>query len=419
MTRLIGLGAVLILAACGTGSTAGVASSPSPASSPSADQVIPSTPALRTPSPGSGSRSPSPPALATPTVACKTGATGGALVMMGGYYGTTHLIYDVSEATHPRLLCRITGTSAHLFTGDTFVYLKPVSQTETDVVLHSLGSGNESKAASFPYNLTDPVRNDLNDEAWTPDGSLLAFTVPDENSYTSPVWLYSQGKAKIVHTYGLPIGDCICRFGLAPQILALSPDGQYLVDGWIAGKGSTPLTVIRVADGATVLAADTRVFSALWDRTGHRLFLIGDTTYGTYSWTPEAGLAKVPGSLWQIMPGISPDGTLAAYTAYSDAATALQPRVYTFDLKAQTNHTLIDKLRTQVIFVKDGWVWYLEERACTAADSCAGSTTPTGNVFTMQLSTGVEQPVIFASGENPLTIGGWPAFTAGEYWPNS
>jgi hypothetical protein len=120
------------------------------------------------------------------------------------------------------------------------------------------------------------------------------------------------------------------------------------------------------------------------------------------------------------MQGISPDGTTAAYTAYVDPNTQVQPRVFTYDLSAGATRLLVDKPRTQVLFVKDGWVWYLEERACTSTDQCLGGTVPTGNVFALQLSTGVEQAVNFANGEAPSMWSSWPwTFTAAEYWPNS
>ena len=336
------------------------------------------------------------------------------MAMIGGYAGASRLIYDVTDPLHPRLVCTITGTAVHLVTGDTFAYLKPVSQNETDVMLHSIASGNDSKTASFPVNLTDTNLNEVVDEAWRPDGNLLAYTVSDENTETVQVWLVSGGQTRAVHQYGLGIGDCACRFGIAQAVLAFSPDGAYLVDGWVAGKGATPLTVIRVSDGAVVYTADISVANAVWSPTGHQLFLIGN---GMQTWTPETGALVMQGSPWSILPSFSPDGSTVAYTTYTDPETQLQPRVYDYDLKAQQTHLLVDKLRTQVLFVKDGWVWYLEERACSSTDNCAGTTAPTGNVYAMQLSTGAEQPVTFAAGEGPVHPGEWTPFTPGEFWP--
>lgn len=236
---------------------------------------------------------------------------------------------------------------------------------------------------------------------------------------TVHVWLYSQGKAKLVHDFGQPIGDCICRFGLPQQVLSFSPDRAYLVDGQIGGKGSTPLTVIRASDGATVLTADIGAWAGLWAPTGHRLILLGPNNGGMQSWTPETGVQTMPGGNWIFAGGVSPDGSTLAFTRYIDPDTQVQPRVFAYDVEAGTSRMLVDKPRTQALFVKDGWAWYLEEHVCSQDESCPGGTRPTGNVFAMQLSTGVEQPVTFANGENPLSGGNWWVFSPGEYWPNS
>jgi hypothetical protein len=233
------------------------------------------------------------------------------------------------------------------------------------------------------------------------------------------VWLYANQQTVKLYTYPLGIGDCICRFGLPPQVLALSPDGQYLVSGWESGKGSAPIAVFRVTDHSLVKTLDHTVVWAFWDRTGHRLFMNGPSNT-TQTWTPETGVADLPGAaLWPYLPGLSPDGSMAAYTAYSDP-NFREPRVYLYDRKAGTTRVLLDKLRTEVVFVKNGWVWYLEERACVAADSCPGSTMPTGKVFAMQLSTGAELPMSFAPGEDPLTQAGDIyrfGLVPGEFWP--
>lgn len=60
------------------------------------------------------------------------------------------ILYEVTDPLHPRLLCRISGTSAHTYTGDTITYLRPGSSTGTEVVLRSLGSASDAVVASIP-----------------------------------------------------------------------------------------------------------------------------------------------------------------------------------------------------------------------------------------------------------------------------
>jgi hypothetical protein len=118
-----------------------------------------------------------------------------------------------------------------------------VSAKETDVILHSIGSGNESVMAKFPF--------DKAFGSWLPDLSTMAYTMPGpDNSFgaTTQVWLYSQQRTALLYTYQVGIGDCICRFGLPSQVLAISPDGLYLVAGWLAGNGSAPLAIYRLSD---------------------------------------------------------------------------------------------------------------------------------------------------------------------------
>lgn len=336
-------------------------------------------------------------------------------------FESPQLLYDVSNPIRPRLLCTISNTSAHLFTGDTFEWLKPISANETDVVLHSLGSGNDSLAGTFPFSVTSG--------SWLPDRSVMAYTLPvapDDANYPAggtAVYLFAHQQTGPLFTYRNGIGDCLCRFGLPPEVLAISPDGQYVVAGHLAGKLFEPLAVYRVADRTRVATLDSSVMSAFWDRSGHRLFLDWFGTNATQAWTPEAGVSSVPGaSAWTYLPGQSPDGGQVAYTAYADPNVTTQPRVYVYDLKAGTTRMLVDKLRTQALFVKDGWVWYLEEAQCDPQVCGAPwGTQPTGKVFAMQLSAGTEAEVSFAPGENPIVQGTerpyWPSFGPGEFWP--
>lgn len=335
-------------------------------------------------------------------------------------YTAHEVLYDVSDAVRPRLLCNISNTSAHLFTGDTFEYLKPVSGSETDVILHSLGSGNESLAGKFPYY--------ANSGSWLPDLTVMAYTIQvsvDNANYPAggtQVWLYSQHHTAPLFTYRNGFGDCICRFGLPTAMLAVSPDGQYVVAGRMAGKGSVPLAVYRVSDRGLAATLEPSVVTVLWARAGHRLFIVRFGTEATQSWTPEVGVSNLArAGSWAYLPGLSPDGSQVAYTAYADPNTSQKVRTNVYDLKAGSTRVLVDSPRSQVLFVKDGWVWYLEEAQCDPMTCGAPwGTQPTGKVFAMQLSAATETEVTFAAGENPVTQAGavdWLPFAPGEFWP--
>lgn len=340
------------------------------------------------------------------------------MLLMNSRYSFQQVMYDVTDPVHPRLLCKLTNASAHLFTGDTFEYLKPVSTSETDVMLHSLGSGNESVAGKFPFSATTA--------SWLPDQSVAAYTlpVPADNANLPgggvAVHLFAHGQTGFLFTYPIPLTDCICRFGLPPQTLAVSPDGQYVVAGWPIGKGGDPLRVFRVSDRKPVITLDPTIVGVFWDRIGHRLFLGRGPSNPEQSWTPEAGLVQLAGaSAWSFLPGQSPDGGLVAYTAYAGPNLL---RSYLYDVKAESTRMLIDKLRSQVLFVKDGWVWYLEEASCDpVACGAPWGTEPTGKVFGMELKAGTETEVRFAAGETPVVVqdghADWTHFGPGEFWP--
>jgi hypothetical protein len=350
------------------------------------------------------------------------------MVLIQGTFIQQQLLYDVADPIHPRLLCSISNTSAHLFTGDTFEWLKPISVNETAVVLHSLSSGHDSLAGTFPFSVASG--------SWLPDRSVMAYTLPvppDDGNFPSggtAVYLYAHQQTGPLFTYRNGFGDCLCRFGLPPEVLAISPDGQFVVAGHLAGRGSEPLAVYRVSDRTLVAKMDQSVIFAFWDRSGHRLFLnrsnFSATPAVTQAWTPEGGVSSLPGAgSWSYLPGLSPNGSLVAYTAYlTDQNPVPQLRVFQYDLKAGTTRMLVDKMRSQALFVKEGWVWYLEEVTCDPMVCGAPwGTQPTGKVFAMQLSAGTETEVGFAAGENPITKPGdptyWPSFGPGEFWPTA
>lgn len=406
-TRLCLIAAVLLLTTACAASPVALATP-----SPQAKGDAPSPPPIPT---GAKGDSPSPiPGVPSPSARCVARPSGGPMALIG------QALYDVTDPVHPRLLCQITNTVAHLLTGDTFAYIRRSGDSGTEVVLHSIGSGNESVIAGWPIKLLATPFGNVG--AWTADGNTaataMAWTDGGGNQWIQ-IWLFSQPSTTMLFEFNQPLTDCICRFGLPEPTLAFSPDGQYLAFGWPIGKGAMPLRVFRVADRRDVADLDPGEVTAVWDRTGHRLYVTGRA--GTSrSWTPEGGYAPLAGATaWPYQVGLSPDGSQVAYTAYLDPANFADLRVYTYDVPSHTTRLLTNQMRSEATFVRNRWVWYLEEAKCDSAQpACAPwGTGPTARVFAMDLTTGTEAPVVFSAGESPAELhSGWGP---GEFWPSS
>ena len=321
------------------------------------------------------------------------------------------ILYDVTDPVHPRRLCVASNTSAHIWTLDSIVYLKADTPTSTAVVLHSISSGNETVPFHIPYpNLQAP--GPFATTWWGAGGTYAATTIQPAQPVggdRSRVWVYTPGFTGELYSYPYAITDCICRFGVAGPLLAISSDHEYLVAGWPTGKGAQGLSVYRLSNRTLVTTFDTSIGAALWDKTGHRLYLSGSG--GSASWTPEGGQVALAGARqWSYLAGLSPDSSQVAYTAYLNSSDPMSLRVFVYDIKADKTTMLRDALRSQVVFVKPGWVWYLEETAC---DSCAGGTRSTGKVLAMNLADGVERQVDFNYAEETAYL------VPGEFWPNA
>jgi hypothetical protein len=319
-------------------------------------------------------------------------------------------IYEVTDPVHPRLLCEVANTKAHLFTGDTFEYIRRSGDQGTEVVLHSMGSGNERVVSGWPIKLLDDSGRAMGD--WTPDGDTAASLVPAVDGAgraVLQVWLFAQSQTNILYQFLTPKQP-----EQSTPTLAFSSDGQYLVSGWPASPSGYPLYVFQIGKHDPVQTLDVADTIALWSRTGHTLYLSSPESKSTRSWTPEFGFTPLPGaSDWTHLPSLSPDGAMVAYTAHADLQRQTGTAVYVYDSKAEATR-LISQARSEVTFVKDGWVWYIAEQSC---GECPGGTAALGPIYAMNLSTPVEQEVAFAAGESPFdTKLYWgPA----EFWPNS
>jgi len=405
--RLCQLAVALLAATACAGSPVAQATPPAKGGASDARLSSPESPSAKggSPSPIAG--------VPDPSARCFSSPGAGPYVLLG------QALYNVGDPVHPQLMCLIKNTVAHLYTHDTFAYLRRSGDEGTEVVLRSMGSGNESVIAGWPLKLLGGPFGMVG--SWTPDGNEAASAVSGTDASGNPtiqIWLFNeavQPKKRMLYEFLHPLTDCICRFGLPPPTLAFSADGQYLVSGWPIGKGAVPFHIYRVADANLVETLEVRDGEGFWSRVGHRLY-VATRDGSSETWTPEAGIVGLdPVSRWAFMSGLSPDGGQVAYTAYTDPDVFTGIRVYVYDLAQNKARMLVDQPRSEVTFVKDGWVWYLEEQRC--ATNCSGQSAPTDKVYAMNLTTGVETAVQFTPGESPSSL--QSSWSTGQFWPNS
>ena len=334
--------------------------------------------------------------------------------LMTGYGGT--ILYDVGDPLHPHAVCKISNTRAHIVTGTAFEYLVPRPDGTTDVVLHALGSNNESVAATFKADIYHGVGGWYNPIAWGPSLSAMAYLADggtDAQGFgVTDVWLATTTGRFKIYSYSVPGRDAFGRPGFAPVTLGFSPDGDYLAAGWTVA--TSPVRVFRLSDRANVTPAWPADFRfAFWGKKDDTLFIVG--LQSVASWKPGGVVATVPSTpAWVLDPNLSPDGTQVAFTALTSTRDV---RPYVYGLNARTSRLLVNQSRSSTAFVRSGWVWYAEEKPCgqpTPENPCFDPTQPDGKFLAFELVTGRESLVTFAAGEGPSNFGATPV----DLWPS-
>jgi hypothetical protein len=359
----------IIVMACGSSGTPIAQTSPAVSPTPSS-QPSPSPTPLPAPTGGSAK------------VSC-SGGPGTALAIVAGQF-----LYDVSNATRPRLVCRTTTTYLHLLDDKAIAYTT-VAAKMVYVVRRDLTTGAESQIGRLP---ADPQGS----KSWTSDGSLEVYSTsaPRPNGrFLVSVHLWSNGADHVLYTIDAGVGGVEGRWSALPT-LDFSPDHAY-----VAVSDSTftvtahAVRIFSVADRRQVFVNAEPALGGTWIASDHFFWAIASGS--VMHWTPAEGAKAFRLERFWHGPTSSSDGGWLAGTLLTNLA---KPRVLIVPVGG--GRTFQTKgLGSAPAFVTPSVVWYAEESA--VAGGGATATWPDGKVHALDVTDGSDRVVQFRTGEKP------------------
>ena len=241
----------------------------------------------------------------------------------------SYVLDSLADPFHPTTLCTISAAAYHLrfISATDFGYLTTSSSNDP---IHGTTqiwrvSVNDQKPVPIVA-----VQGDVLDEAWSPDGSSLAYILYTDTSSgaANQLWLKMGDAAPRAITPPIPLFG---RDGSVDDetIVRFSHDGRYLlmVDTWVAGAApASPeqaiVQVHSVPDGSTVFVPPSAlqvsgykfgpyVTMAVWARSIDRLYYRDQA--GVHSWDTDGTLTTMFAGLAWHGPSVSPNDRLIAY----------------------------------------------------------------------------------------------------------
>lgn len=391
MTNLRGglaIAAVIVLAGCGSSSTAHVNGSPSPAATASAagsPGATPSSAAGSFPSPSPGATS----SVAPLSFSCSSTPTPGmhlGLVKLRGVAGV--IVRDITDITHPVSRCTFAGTGANFRFYDA-AHVSYVVTASSDLgapgalYLANLVTRTTSLVLAWSYGgFASGIY------AWSPDGQELTYLSSDTSGLK---WhLLSGGGDRVLSTLGK-----IQARGVSPDnddaMVGFSADGQYVaVEETFTGGGAgtaPPVQVNRVSDGSLAYSRTDGTMAA-WAGTGARLYF--RTAAGVQAWGPTGGVATISAGTNWIHPMPSPDGSRMAFSVLNAQQNHIG-EVIDLTSPSGTIRQLSALPRVGASFLNASLVWYAGESICTTATPCGlGGPPLSGQTYIYDLGSDVE-----------------------------
>jgi Tol biopolymer transport system component len=236
---------------------------------------------------------------------------------------------SLADPFHPTNLCTISAAAYRLrfISATDFGYLTTSSPNDS---IHGMtqiwrASVNDQKLVPVVA-----VQGDVLDEAWSPDGSSLAYILHTDTGSASAnqLWLKTGDAAPRAISPLIPL---VARYGSVDDetIVRFSYDSKYLlmVDTLVAGPApASPdqaiVQVHSVPDGRTVFVPPSAlqasgnesgpyVTMAVWGSSTDRLYYRDQA--GVHSWNTDGTLTVMFAGLAWYGPSVSPNDRLIAY----------------------------------------------------------------------------------------------------------
>jgi len=305
------------------------------------------------------------------------------------------LLYDVTNPTEPRVICRAQNTFMQLIAGNAIVYTKGIAAGKAAIIRQDLATGSESQVAVLPSNPNGA-------KSWTPDGSLEIYagkgTKINDYTWSVPVHLWSNGADHVIYSTTAGVGGIESRWSVVP-VVEFSPTRAYIaISDSLFSITSGQVRIFSIADRRGVVVGGT-AHGGTWASDDRFVWATGDGTF--MQWTPAGGVSAYRSEKW-FGPTRSAGAQWVAGTLladYSDPHVLIAP--------AAGGAAIKTRLGSAPGFVTPTVVWYIGEKLCDAAtDQCgADPTVPDGTVHAYNLATRSDQLVFFTAGEHPLAGG--------------
>ncbi|HSS94989.1 MAG TPA: hypothetical protein VLR46_13525 [Candidatus Dormibacteraeota bacterium] len=313
--------------------------------------------------------------------------------------GSTHpVLADVTDATHPRTICTITGSWSPLLVTQSEISWwasqgAPGSPGTSIIATLDLFTGTTAVAASWTGG---GAMDGLH--AWSPDqSSALVYVTSDSTAVA--IHVLSGGGDRVLATYGPVPGR-----GVNPNeddaFIAFSPDGGYF---------AFEQTYTSNGDHLDIWSRTGLVFSqasatmATWGSSASKLYFRQPNSSVIYVWDSTGPAGNRSQAIGQQLAWIRPRADAGDdYLAFTVRDAGGIPHVWLYGHAGRAGGELPNE-RSTPSFLNSATVFLVEEAPCGANCGIGPATQPDGKTFTYSIATQTETTSTIAS-----VLGAWP-----------